>query len=49
MAAESRVQYSRPELRRYGAITRLLQGPSGGMGDGVASMSENPVDGMGNG
>jgi len=34
MATESRPQYSRPELRRYGAITRLVQASSGMMGDG---------------
>ena len=40
MAAESRPQYSRPELRRYGAITRLVQGPSPGMGDGMSQQQQ---------
>ena len=47
MATNSCAQYSRPELRRYGAITLQVQGMSGGSGDGVSSMFEN--DSMGNG
>ena len=47
MAADSPLQYSRPELRRYGAITLQVQGMSGGSGDGVSNMFENDSMGMG--
>lgn len=47
MATDSSAQYTRPELRRYGAITLQVQGMSGGSGDGVSSMSENDSMGMG--
>lgn len=31
--------YKRPELRKYGALTNLVQGVSGMLGDGAAGMT----------
>lgn len=38
MSTDERLPYVRPELRTYGAITRLVQGMSMGSGDGVSTM-----------
>jgi hypothetical protein len=38
MTTDERLPYVRPELRSYGAITRLVQGMSSGLGDGAALM-----------
>jgi hypothetical protein len=38
MTTDERLPYVRPELRSYGAITRLVQGMSAGAGDGVSLM-----------
>lgn len=41
MDSEDRREYVRPELRTYGAITRLVQGMSGIGLDGVSGMVGN--------
>jgi hypothetical protein len=38
MTSEERLPYTRPELRAYGAITRLVQGMSGLGIDGNSGM-----------
>ncbi|HSI26009.1 MAG TPA: hypothetical protein VK948_01260 [Aeromicrobium sp.] len=39
MTSDERLPYVRPELRTYGAITHLVQGPSGIGLDGLSGMS----------
>lgn len=41
MTANERLPYVRPELRTYGAITRLVQGMSGLGLDGASGMARN--------
>ena len=38
MSTDERLPYERPELRTYGAITRLVQGMSVGTADGLSLM-----------
>jgi hypothetical protein len=41
MTSDERLPYVRPELRTYGAITRLVQGMSGLGLEGLSGMSNS--------
>lgn len=42
----ARLPYAKPELRAYGAITRLVQGMSGAGLDGLSGMGGMSMGGM---